>query len=293
MKTSAHVDWISFTCSEQIELSKLLPALNAQTDYEYVGMGLYGYRQKWLGRNGAIVMKNGSAGMGVHCVLSGSVLADYRAINISDKKLAQYIGKHDAKVTRVDIALDIFDGNITPRGIMAAYRLGDAIMPVKSASMIEGMASLDSDKKLAATAYFGSRTSDRMLRVYNKGIEQKTDENWIRFELELKKLRAQACIEKIQDDYLEIRPLINAEMAAFVNWKNRTWQRVIRDKHGEIINTKRKPHSTYRWLLETVVSAMARYIVNNPNENVIGEFMTALEREIKLLKSMGRDNYNG
>lgn len=288
MRSFGHIDWIAFTCDYDADLKSIIPAINHRLQWEYRGQGMNGYRQKWIADNGAMCMKHGRPDMGSHVILSGSVLEEYRAMNITDKRVLQYIGRQGAHFSRIDVAIDVWDGVIKPATILAAYRTGAAKMPIKSASVIEGVKRIDDDTMPGITAYFGSRESQRMLRVYDKGVQLGTSENLIRFELELKAERARDVAKKIQDENSDTRRVINGELLAFVAWRNKKWLELVSDTQGEILKIERKLPKTLDWLLNTCAMSLAKYHIENPHDDALELFDRTVKAEIERLKRLGR-----
>lgn len=83
------------------------------------------------------------------------------------------------KFTRVDLAYDFFDSGTSVREIWTRH-IEPAFLGKKLKTSF-----IQSGK--GDTIYIGSRYSNYMIRIYDKGKEQKTSHDWIRFELEIKK----------------------------------------------------------------------------------------------------------
>lgn len=92
----------------------------------------------------------------------------------------------DIHWTRIDGALDIRDSGANIKEFFDAWERGDMRSHVTSGHLIKS-----GDKNAPAyTAYIGSRTSPRMLRVYDKGKETGDGGDWTRVEIEVKKPHA-------------------------------------------------------------------------------------------------------
>lgn len=84
----------------------------------------------------------------------------------------------DARSTRIDVAFDVFDSGCLVADLHAAYAKGRAGRKNRSYAFY---ASPNGD-----TLYLGSRTSDLMVRVYEKGKQMRMSVDWLRFEIEIK-----------------------------------------------------------------------------------------------------------
>lgn len=98
--------------------------------------------------------------------------------------LASLLGCFDARITRIDIAADDFAGQYPVAWAIEKYNAGefDKRGQRPKARLIDDMGN-----NTGKTFYVGSRKSENLLRVYEKGKEQ-GDENsaWVRYEAELK-----------------------------------------------------------------------------------------------------------
>lgn len=90
--------------------------------------------------------------------------------------------------TRLDLALDVKRRDAYPMALLDAFRMGLVHTHVQRATAIRGY---NKERKAnGETIYFGSRTGERMLRVYDKAAEQGWTEPCTRLELELKQDQA-------------------------------------------------------------------------------------------------------
>ena len=106
--------------------------------------------------------------------------------------------RDNGHVTRIDVAIDDIGCNyFTTDDVCGLY--GNTQIVSKFRNMRNVVESEISGKKTGHTVYFGSRTSDIFLRVYDKQLERNRklsasgthiDNFWVRWELELKNDRA-------------------------------------------------------------------------------------------------------
>lgn len=179
------VDWLSFTLP--FELMGVGPGFMALTsDAERIAWSLLnlsvqgqetphnGYIQAWsLGLGGVIQYNPYRQDMGISIVLPGSLLKEHgwRVY------LALAIGK--GHVSRLDVTCDVIDPQFDLEGLYKIVDSGQAITKARAVSFITS--------KTGQTLYVGKRTSDRMLRIYDKGGEKgdQTGDHW-RIEAEIK-----------------------------------------------------------------------------------------------------------
>jgi len=65
---------------------------------------------------------------------------------------------------------------------------------------------------------------------------------------------------------------------------------VLSDQSDPMPAEGRKLHNTYRWLLEQVAPAMARFQLDNPSENVVDALLQAYRLESIRLEKLRRRN---
>ena len=92
------------------------------------------------------------------------------------------------KITRIDIAMDFFNGEYTPEQaredrLAGLYNTGNKIMPKAQCMGTEWEDDTGKDKS-GKTYAIGTRNSPRYARIYNKAAEQKVKGFWTRFEIE-------------------------------------------------------------------------------------------------------------
>lgn len=123
---------------------------------------------------------------------SGQEIAKLVNLGIPFDALVRQALSNHAKISRLDLALDVWnDRRASARSFFAHWVSGDIHTTAKKATMIG-----DTEKKnrsgeltpvsLGDTVYLGSRNSERMLRVYDKGKQLEIPGEWLRMELELK-----------------------------------------------------------------------------------------------------------
>lgn len=209
------------------------PIERANSDKPY---GMQGYTRTYdMGYASAHVDPNRRE-MKIGVRMTGQDLSAWRDFGGTDKMLVGFVKGAKGATSRVDIAFDLFNYGI---GIMALYKAWKSgkikckarkVNPVTSAEMSENGEVVE-----ASSLYFGSRTSELMVRFYDKGKEQHTDLDWTRVEIEVKGDKAKTVMEdmhrlgvdvvgkQLLRDYFSVMPykfwkaLVNGESVALTS----------------------------------------------------------------------------
>lgn len=91
--------------------------------------------------------------------------------------LIKHVVDNDYSVSRIDLAIDVPE-RWSAKTMLKKLRKGEVLTAAKRWHHITGPSGW--------TVYVGSRTSERFLRVYDKGAQMRTDDAWTRVELECK-----------------------------------------------------------------------------------------------------------
>lgn len=214
------VDWLEFTLHNvDIVQACSLVGLNF-FDFEVQNNGALGYSKYAKHTCSSIaIMWEGSDSMGCHFRVTGSAIIYFfesfiysrmndtpfgsSAIEVDDFtnhyfSLLFDVIRQYGKVTRLDLALDDYTGkyyntdsildNLNNCKVVSKFKTYECIFKRK----------LSDNSSMGHTIYFGSRTSDIMLRVYDKKIQKNSDvEFWNRWEFELKNNKANDVVDII------------------------------------------------------------------------------------------------
>lgn len=164
--------------------------------------------------------------------------------------LSGFIELYKAKITRADIAVDLIWSGLKIADFAEEYKMEHGHNGSKSWSFIKG--------KSGDTCYIGSRTSERMLRFYDKGGEQNIQIDWVRVELECKGGNAQRIMEVYLHDY---RAVV-AEITEFINTPTSSLARVLcKIGEGAVIERIRPPAvvtDRIKWLSGQVLQSFTK-----------------------------------
>jgi phage replication initiation protein len=107
------------------------------------------------------------------------------------------------RVRRVDFALDDRRGLLTYERLWAAVRSGACLSRAREVHGLEG-AEASSGERRGWTLYVGSRSSQAVIRLYDKAAEQHTEGAWVRCELEAKSDFADALARAVLAESVDV-----------------------------------------------------------------------------------------
>ena len=177
------IDWFSFTYLETSDFAQnsrlreqvlnLVPNSNLSDTLP----GVFGYpsqRQILVGSAVCGWIAYGADHNRAWVVITGQGLTQRRYAKRSDTQLIEFMDSWPGmRLGRIDIALDVTDGSVTPEGAKKAWKQGQFSLPpamkAPRTRMIESN-TYDDDKN-AQTFYVGSRKASKKARIYMKGFQ--------------------------------------------------------------------------------------------------------------------------
>lgn len=192
--------------------------------------------------------------------MTGEELRAYRSMGGSDARLIEFIRNTKAKPTRLDLALDIRGYNVDPMRVYRDWRDGKVVCRARKVKpYTESTREPDGSITDASTLYFGSRQSEIMMRLYDKGAQMKTGEDWVRLEAEIKGDRAIA----IADDCyrLGIRlTTVQVMRDFFTAMPYKFWRQIANGNVAELTPVPRKRTARDAWLFEIIIPLLRQEI---------------------------------
>ena len=294
------IDWLSFTVLD-LPLVRALEVFGFSLgDFVQSPKGSMGYKKMLLLTGSKLrVLYDGADGMGIHFDISGSAISDFYsycynhyaiespfggvavdwdfASDVVLEKVLRY-----GHVTRLDLALDnkhdIYFRLPELESILDSGRFVSKFRKWKSVREKDTAGEL-----IGHTVYLGSRSSDIMLRVYNKQLEkssseEKVDYEWIRWELELKDERATQAVRCMVDQKKDVGEvcvgiLENYFRIIIKNCQNKSrcstdikWQRFIDDIQGlrlYVPNDSKTLEDKRDWIMRQVMPTLTGLIIAN------------------------------
>jgi Replication initiation factor len=279
MRTHGKIDWLAVTYQNVPNPTRLLAPIMQGHSFTVKGPGPHGYLKMWTNDLGATLLTDGAPNMGIHAIMTGQTLESVRAFGATDRTLAGDIVAMNGRVSRVDVAVDVFETTLTPEDLETAYRALRVMTRARAGSVIRDLETPEH------TVYIGKRASGRLLRAYNKGAQMRTDEAWLRLELECKKVMARNLIATIAE-HDDTRAVINNAIRKFVNFPDIPEYVAALDAPNVMIRQQpAKMTRTYLWLLSVCAPALARYETEHPSDNVFDAFFTAYGIALNRLKT--------
>lgn len=178
----------------------------------------------------------------------------------------------EMSLTRADVAFDIHNGGESVRDLATLHDELYGEEPPRKTAFISS--------KGGDTFYVGSRSSPKMVRVYDKAAQQKVHADWVRVELELKYEAARNAMAHLS----RYPAAMGSVIAQVVGVPSSRLMQVCEDAaQGDITlrSTKEKTQGDrLLWLMKSVMPAIETLLHDNPAEfDVFSEAFAALEDE--------------
>lgn len=211
------IDWLQFTLLRDDGLQVVFKILKLNpADYEKLDKGGLGYKDQLINNNVRIYF-NGNKGMGINTSISGKGCRYMESQGIDLWSLVFRLARSARiNITRLDLALD------TSIKLIDKIRQNiDTKKYISKSRSISYICKSGKESTRTETIYIGSRSSDLMIRIYDKAVEQGIEGiDWERWEIVLKKDKIIEAIPLLKKDisqtfknilYTYFRPLKKIE----------------------------------------------------------------------------------
>lgn len=261
---SAKIDWLTLTGK-----SPTLPRCYADyvqlandmlTDLSLDGLGLQPVNPNpfylhafAIGQGrGVIHLAEDVGRQGVMLVLAGQALAQ-----CDDQQMLLAALAAGWKVTRLDMAYDFLNCGESIAATYAAYQSVEH-QPKRRTTYIES--------EQGDTLYIGSRSSAKMLRLYNKGAEQRLELDWIRLEVEYKAEAASSAAAALASAQpFERQYALAADALAMLDTPASIYTVLLEFGGAAIVrSTPLTKGSTELWLHQSVLPALRKFRRQQP-----------------------------
>lgn len=215
--TKIIIDWLQFTLlrDDGLEIVFRILRLNP-ADFERLDKGGLGYKDQLINNNVRIYY-NGNLGMGINTSISGQGCRYMESQGINLWSLVFRLSRSERiNITRIDIALDT-----SVKLIDKIRKSIDSNKYISKSRSISYICKSGKDSTRTETIYLGSRSSDLMIRIYDKAVEQGLEDTaWERWEIVLKREKIKEAIPLLEKDisktfkdilYTYFRPLKKIE----------------------------------------------------------------------------------
>lgn len=195
--TKIIIDWLQFTLliDDGLEIVFGILKLNP-ADFEKLDKGGLGYKDQLINNNVRIYY-NGNIGMGINTSISGKGCRYMESQGINLWSLLFRLARSaKINITRLDLALD------TDIKLIDKIRANiDNKKYISKSRSISYICKSGKESTRTETIYIGSRSSDLMIRIYDKAVEQGIEDiNWERWEIVLKKDKIREAIPLLKKD---------------------------------------------------------------------------------------------
>ena len=211
------IDWLQFTLLKDDGLQVVFRILRLNpADFERLDKGGLGYKDQLINNNVRLYF-NGNQGMGINTSISGKGCRYMESQGINLWSLVFRLARSARiNITRLDLALD------TEIKLIDKIRQSiDKKKYIAKSRSISYICKSGKDSTRTETIYLGSRSSDLMIRIYDKAVEQGLEgTDWERWEIVLKKDKIREAIPLLKKDisqtfknilYTYFRPIVKIE----------------------------------------------------------------------------------
>jgi DNA relaxase NicK len=274
MSISATIDWLSFT-HKPLKGSKV--QFHGVTNDRQEIAAKFGYSDAVLFDTGLIKMWSSKReDMGQHFIYSGSCLAGLAGSGVSCMAILDRALKAGAKVTRLDLALDLVGRDIDITSIAKDINDGKC---TGTARTWEHIVSANKGE----TLYIGSRQSERFARLYNKAAQTHLDDvAWFRLEVELKGDTAKTYARVINTQtLLSLGDYVWSTLKSMCECDNPSLSAF--SEHTDTVGLPKieRVTDTERWIIEQVCPAIERFFREHPGSPAYDKLIAALGRSFR------------
>ena len=205
LKNHYLIDWLSFTVRSSDPLEVIEKVGLQELELVMSDSGRYGYEKSYS--DGGLInvfYSEKRSDMGVHVEMTGQGVRKFETLmerhGVDWLEVLEHLQSF-AKFSRVDLALDEFEGLVDFSDIIQKIEKGEHVGRCRSFKVIAGRDSYGAHT--GTTIYMGSNKSDVMLRVYEKNYERQqkgyevTADIWNRWELVLKHEKANDFVSEL------------------------------------------------------------------------------------------------
>jgi len=257
---SKHIDWLACTFTH----GRLTPhAVIDEMTWRKDGVGKHGYTVKYSAKETTAWWENEptQVSMGAHLTMTGQAMSYIREYPIPERDFVTDLIIMGARFSRLDLAVNIHGGSLTPDKFKQALKSGKLTAKSTSYLWVTG----NDDSIEGSTLYLGSRTSDRMMRIYDKNAQQGISDApaWVRLEMELKGERAMNAAKSIEVN--GVTATVNGHFQDFLqDPENQELHDALTGNSAPVTEIGRPVSNTEAWLINTCSKSLARVLVDNP-----------------------------
>lgn len=298
----ACVDWFSATFFSAQNWQELCGILLVDEDlFEVRDSGLHGYRKSAVWDNIQIYFDPAQDNMGIFLNMSGQGCRQFEATFFKNEwswsDFFGYVKEFECQITRLDLALDDFEGIFTLKQIENKIKTGCVTSLFKTARNFEEHLLTDGQTN-GQTIYFGK--TDVMIRFYdkfkervNKGYSMNEEINfWQRTEIQLRKERADVAVRIIADNPENLGEFICGVLKKYIDfkvkgndtnkarWESTRWWKRFLGKAEKVSLTQVAPEKTILrtkdWIDNQILGSVAMLHEAFGNDDLFTEYLIKL-----------------
>lgn len=236
---------------------------------EFSKRGIQGYDKVFLYDDGRMECENlKRSDMGVHVIWSGNTIREIHH-RYDMTPYDQFKWLYDrAKITRLDVALDVRESGLNIPELSALIKQGRAQISAKKAlAVVDALG----DGK---TQYVGQKTASAYLKIYDKAAETGVVGDWVRIEATFQKKKAVPA-SNVFAQTNDAKGLI----LSVANFPTHTlWKEIFATNALSVKEDRQRPN-TEVWLLGVVANTLANASRKNPD--FLQEFNRRVEKLMK------------
>lgn len=196
--STSSIDWLDFTIPTLSKVDRdyyfrrWSKFLHGAADIE---RNMHGYDRVFtlLAGKGFMMWNRERLDMGLHITLSAQALALWCAMGPSDRSIYELlieVRNCKGKFTRIDVAFDTPDVHIDQ--VREAIEVGELVTKARDVALYQKLRGSP-----GTSIYIGSKSSDRLVRIYDKASERGVPGVWTRFETQYRKKYADKVVDYI------------------------------------------------------------------------------------------------
>lgn len=252
------IDWISATAFDRRGTNKVCPLELSEYGSWKLTRGGMGYD---LGAKHDTGIRQYSStkreDMGTHVVYSGMALKRVEEhVELKPLELLKYHLFRGDKISRLDVAVDLFNTGVDISEFETAFVNGDCKTQAKTGTKVQSLTGQ------GHTFYIGSRKArKKLLRIYDKASEQGLAGDWIRIEMQVMGEPASVLSYRLCNGKSQSKDIITA-IAGFCSFPTvDIWNELMDNKESyKLGSISSEKGDTRRWLREQCVPALAKEI---------------------------------
>lgn len=272
---SKHLDWVAATWEMRDEPFTVLPP-GEQFKAVAAESGTKHYRNAWRLKCGGLFGWGKEERQGVLVILPGEALRNLRESGFGDQQTVDWL-KGARNVTRLDYALDVVGGEQKTNAALLSYNAWkDGAIKTR---LKLNLSYKDETWEFGGESfYFGSKSSDQRVIVYDKAAEQKMKGIfWTRYEFRFKDDYAKALVWDMSEKGIyeagdqKVRNIWDADIESF--------QAMLNEEKVILRDCPRPEPAWKKWLWATVLRSIEQNV--KEHRNTIVDFYNEVGRIIR------------